>query len=80
MPQDSEAALVRKPSSLLSVIADLPRSPRVLTALFMPLVSSVVNSMEELTLPLHLQAVWGLDSSQVGLVYLAAFIPALLTE
>ncbi|KAI6146708.1 hypothetical protein BKA82DRAFT_4415516 [Pisolithus tinctorius] len=44
------------------------------------LLGSVVNSMEELTLPLHLQAVWGLDSSQVGLVYLAAFIPALVCQ
>ncbi|KAI6005059.1 MFS general substrate transporter [Pisolithus orientalis] len=80
MLQDSEAALVRKPSSLLSVITDLLRSPRALTALFMSLVYGVVNSMEEPTLPLHLQAVWGLDSSQVGLVYLAAFIPALISS
>lgn len=75
-----EAALVRKPSSLLSVITNLVRSPRALTSLFMALVYGIVNSMEEPTLPLHLQALWSLDSSQVGLVYLATFLPALISS
>ncbi|KAI6133361.1 MFS general substrate transporter [Pisolithus croceorrhizus] len=77
---DDEAALVRKPSSLLSVITSLVRSPRALTALFMAFVYGIVNSMEEPTLPLHLQALWQLDSSRVGLVYLATFLPALISS
>ncbi|KAI6136941.1 MFS general substrate transporter [Pisolithus sp. B1] len=80
MQHDDEAALVRKPSSLLSVITSLVRSPRALTALFMAFVYGIVNSMEEPTLPLHLQALWYLDSSQVGLVYLATFLPALISS
>jgi len=38
----------------------------------------VVYSSQEPALPLHLQAVWGLDSSKVGLVFLAAVIPTLV--
>ena len=34
-------------------------------------------SSQEPALPLHLQAAWGLDSSQVGLVFLAAVVPTL---
>ncbi|KAI6045153.1 MFS general substrate transporter [Pisolithus marmoratus] len=78
--EKQQAALVRKPASLLSVITDLLRSPRALTALCMALVYGIVNSMEEPTLPLHLQALWHLNSSQVGLVYLATFLPALISS
>ncbi|KAG1716792.1 hypothetical protein ID866_390 [Astraeus odoratus] len=76
----SETTLVRKPSSLLTVITNLLRAPRALAALAMALVYGIVNSMQEPTLPLRLQAVWGFSSSQVGLVYLATFIPALVSS
>lgn len=39
--------------------------------------SSLVYSSQEPTLPLHLQAIWGLNSSKVGLVFLAAVVPTL---
>jgi hypothetical protein len=34
----------------------------------------------EPTLPLRLQAIWGLGSSQVGLVFIAAVVPTLICE
>jgi len=36
--------------------------------------------MLEPSLPLHLQAVWGYKTNQVGLVYLATFVPALICK
>lgn len=42
--------------------------------------SSTVNSMQEPTLPLHLQATWGYTSQKVGLVYMAGLVPALICE
>ena len=37
----------------------------------------VIISAQEPALPLHLQDVWGFNSAKVGLVYIAAVIPAL---
>lgn len=42
--------------------------------------SSTVNSMQEPSLPLHLQAVWQYNSEKVGLVYMAGLLPALICE
>lgn len=53
-----------KPTVALTDDADVP--------------SSTVNSMQEPTLPLHLQSVWGYNSDKVGLVYMAALVPALI--
>ena len=41
---------------------------------------SALNTMQEPTLPLHLQAVWGYTSDRVGLVYMAGLMPALICE
>ncbi|KAL4068371.1 major facilitator superfamily domain-containing protein [Scleroderma yunnanense] len=76
----SETTLIRKPASLLSVLISLIHSHRAVAALSLALVYGIVNSMQEPTLPLRLQAVWGYTSNQVGLVYLAAFIPALVSS
>lgn len=37
----------------------------------------LVYSAQEPTIPLHMQAVWGLDSGKVGLVFIAAVVPTL---
>lgn len=42
--------------------------------------SRTVNTMLEPSLPLYLQSRWGYNSSQVGLVYMAALVPALICE
>lgn len=36
--------------------------------------------MQEPSLPLHLQSVWGYNSDRVGLVYMAGLVPALICE
>ncbi|KIJ68771.1 hypothetical protein HYDPIDRAFT_107017 [Hydnomerulius pinastri MD-312] len=77
---ETDVTLVRKPLPMLSVIARLSQSPRAVVALAMSFVYGTVNSMQEPSLPLHLQSVWGYNSDQVGLVYLAAVVPALVSS
>ncbi|KIM54249.1 hypothetical protein SCLCIDRAFT_1222218 [Scleroderma citrinum Foug A] len=76
----TEATLVQKPASLVFVLASLLRSHRAGAALAMALVYGIINSMQEPTLPLHLEAEWKYTSDQVGLVYLASFIPTLISS
>ncbi|KAG1841315.1 major facilitator superfamily domain-containing protein [Suillus subalutaceus] len=73
-----DLALNRRPTPLLSVIVKLSQSPRALVALTMAFVYGLVQSMQEPSLPLHLQSVWGFNSGRVGLAYLAAVVPALI--
>jgi len=75
-----DASLVHERLPLLSVISKLGQSPRAVAALAMSFVYGTVNSMQEPSLPLHLQAVWGYNPDQVGLVYLAALVPALISS
>jgi DHA1 family solute carrier family 18 vesicular amine transporter 1/2 len=44
------------------------------------LLSSTVNTMQEPSLPLHLQSVWRYNPGQVGLIYMAGLVPALICE
>ncbi|KAG9314671.1 MFS general substrate transporter [Chiua virens] len=76
----SETSLVRKPLPVLSVISLLGHSPRAMAALIMSLVYGTVNSMQEPSLPLHAQSLWGYNSAQVGLVYMAGLVPALISS
>ncbi|KAG2345268.1 MFS general substrate transporter [Suillus weaverae] len=75
-----DSALARRPTPLLSVIIKLSQSPRALVALTMSFVYGLVQSMQEPSLPLHLQSVWHFNSNQVGLAYLAAVLPALISS
>ncbi|KAG1908464.1 MFS general substrate transporter [Suillus fuscotomentosus] len=75
-----DPALVRKPISLLSVIIKLSQSPRAMVALSMSFVYGLVQSMQEPSLPLHLQSIWEFNSDRVGLAYLAAVVPALISS
>lgn len=75
-----DSALVRRPTPLLSVIIKLSQSPRALVALTMSFVYGLVQSMQEPSLPLHLQSLWKFNSDQVGLAYLAAVVPALISS
>ncbi|KAF8550301.1 MFS general substrate transporter [Imleria badia] len=76
----SEISLVRKPLPMLSVIRLLGQSSRAVVALIMSLIYGTVNSMQEPSLPLHLQAVWNYNSEKVGLVYMAGLLPALISS
>lgn len=40
----------------------------------------IIYSSQEPALPLHLQTTWGLDSSKVGLIFLAAVVPTLFCK
>ena len=40
----------------------------------------LVYSTTEPTLPLHLQEIWNLASSKIGLVYMAVVIPSLICK
>jgi hypothetical protein len=83
-----------KPLSLHVVVIRLMKSSRALMALSLSLVwgccefissahplltgNRLAYSCQETTLPLHLQAVWNLDSSKVGLIMLAAVVPTII--
>ncbi|TFK76705.1 MFS general substrate transporter [Pluteus cervinus] len=66
--------------TLVEVIVELTKSPRALVSLFLALTYGLVYSSQEPSIPLHLAAVWGLDSGTVGLVFLAAVIPTLFSS
>ncbi|KAL0950625.1 hypothetical protein HGRIS_007416 [Hohenbuehelia grisea] len=64
--------------SLLQVIIRLGKSGRAVTALLLSAVFGLVFGTIEPGLPLHLQAVWGLNSGQVGVVFIAGLGPGLI--
>ncbi|PCH43210.1 MFS general substrate transporter [Wolfiporia cocos MD-104 SS10] len=53
-------------------------TPRILVGLVVCFFCSFVFSAADVTLPLRLQAVWGLNSRKVGLIYLAAIVPTMI--
>ncbi|ETW87640.1 major facilitator superfamily, partial [Heterobasidion irregulare TC 32-1] len=67
--------------SQMTSIWSLLMSPRALTAMINTLILGYVPlaASQEPALPLHLQDVWGLDSSGVGLVFIAAVVPTLFS-
>ncbi|KAF9045166.1 MFS general substrate transporter [Panaeolus papilionaceus] len=69
-----------KSLSLLAVIIKLAKSSRALMALSIVFIHGVLYSCQEPTIPLHLQSVWGLNSSKVGLVFVAAVLPTLISS
>ncbi|KAI0072812.1 MFS general substrate transporter [Panus rudis PR-1116 ss-1] len=62
------------------VVLILLRSPRALTVMFSSLVYAVCYTISEPTLPLHLENVWNLSSSTVGIVYIALVMPMLVSS
>ncbi|KAL0950624.1 hypothetical protein HGRIS_007416 [Hohenbuehelia grisea] len=66
--------------SLLQVIIRLGKSGRAVTALLLSAVFGLVFGTIEPGLPLHLQAVWGLNSGQVGVVFIAGLGPGLISS
>ncbi|KAJ7630469.1 MFS general substrate transporter [Roridomyces roridus] len=65
--------------SLAGVIARLFTSSRAVAVIVVTFLYGIIYSAQEPTLPLHAQIVWGLNSKQVGLVYLAGMIPTLFS-
>ncbi|KIY45220.1 MFS general substrate transporter [Fistulina hepatica ATCC 64428] len=70
----------RQPLPFVSVLRRLSQSSRAVATFLITLIYGIVYASQEPTLPLHLQSVWGLDSSDVGLVYLIACVPTLFSS
>ncbi|KAI0047648.1 MFS general substrate transporter [Auriscalpium vulgare] len=68
------------PLSSLAVIGKLARSSRALTALLDTLIYGQVHCSQEPALPLHMQRLWGYNSHKVGLVYVAAVVPTVISS
>ncbi|KAH7918125.1 MFS general substrate transporter [Leucogyrophana mollusca] len=66
--------------SILGVVFRLMTSARTLVALSVILFCSMTSLAADVTVPLHTQAIWGLDSAKVGLVFLAAIIPTMISS
>ncbi|KAI0005376.1 major facilitator superfamily domain-containing protein [Russula compacta] len=64
--------------SFFQVIRGLCMSSRAVAAVVNSLVYGILCSLQEPTLPVHLQRTWQLSSSQVGFVFVAAALPAML--
>lgn len=66
--------------SLLGVMVRLLSSSRTLVSLSVAFLCSFAFSAADVTLPLRLQAVWGLSASRVGIVFIAAIVPTLISS
>ncbi|PBK69466.1 MFS general substrate transporter [Armillaria solidipes] len=69
-----------KKGSFIQVLRLLLRSHRALAAAFITLVYGIIYSTQEPVISSHLNSVWGLNSSKVGLVLLASVIPTLFAS
>ncbi|KAL4265133.1 Major Facilitator Superfamily Vesicular Transporter [Pleurotus pulmonarius] len=80
-PTDVDSESQEKPQlSLWQVLVQLAKSPRALSALFVTLTNGLVYATIEPALPLRLQDVWHLDSTRVGVVFIAGLAPSLLSS
>ncbi|KAK0200813.1 major facilitator superfamily domain-containing protein [Desarmillaria ectypa] len=66
--------------SFVQVLRLLFRSHRALAAAFLTFVYGVIYSTQEPVISSHLNSVWGLKSSKVGLVLLASVVPTLFAS
>jgi MFS family permease len=68
-----------KHTSFLKVVLRMGRSPRAQAALFLTALEAFVLSAQEPAITLHVADIWGLNPTQVGLVFLAFSIPAMIS-
>ncbi|KAI0731600.1 major facilitator superfamily domain-containing protein [Fomitopsis betulina] len=74
-------SLVEAPQiSALGILVQFARSPRMLTSLLVVFICSFAFSAADVAIPLRLQDIWHFDSRKVGLAYLAAIIPTLISN
>ncbi|KAK0494218.1 major facilitator superfamily domain-containing protein [Armillaria luteobubalina] len=76
----SDTEVENKKVSFVQVLRLLLRSHRALVAAFLTFVYGIVYSTQEPVISSHLNSVWGLNSSKVGLVLLASVIPTLFAS
>ncbi|KAH9915534.1 major facilitator superfamily domain-containing protein [Fomitopsis serialis] len=79
-PAQARAAKEKKALSLMQVTYKLLASTRTLVVLFSTFTGSFAFAALDVTLPLRVQAIWNLDSTKVGLIYLASLIPTLISS
>lgn len=66
--------------SAFGVLSSFLTSSRIMSALVVVFFCSFTFSAVDVTIPLRMQAVWGLNSTKVGLVYIAAIVPTLISN
>ncbi|KAF9020372.1 MFS general substrate transporter [Hymenopellis radicata] len=64
--------------SFARVLITLGRSPRALVAGFIGMAYGLLTGLQDTIISLHLNKIWGLKSSKIGLIMLAAVIPTIL--
>ncbi|KAH9982142.1 major facilitator superfamily domain-containing protein [Lactifluus volemus] len=69
----------REPISFFQIIKGFFGSSRAVAALVNSFVYGILYSCQEPTLPIYLHKKWQLHSSEVGLVFIAAALPAMLS-
>jgi len=78
-PSCDDAADCNKPLSLIAVVIKLARSPRALVGLIITFSYGVTYTSQEPALPVRMQRLYGFDSWEVGLVFLAAVLPTIFS-
>lgn len=78
-PQSIPPQRSRSQLSVLKVISRLMRSKRAFIAFFNTFIYGITFTLNEPTLPLRLQDVYGFASLKVGIIYLAAVVPSLFS-
>ncbi|EIN13364.1 MFS general substrate transporter [Punctularia strigosozonata HHB-11173 SS5] len=66
--------------STAGVLVKLAQSPRAVTVMVNTVIYGMAYSAQEPVLPLHMQATWGYNSSQVGLVMIACVVPTVFSS
>ncbi|KAK0237135.1 major facilitator superfamily domain-containing protein [Armillaria nabsnona] len=69
---------VQNKTSFVKVLRLMLQSPRAVTAFCIVFVHGMLDVLLQPVIPSHLNSIWGLNVSQVGLVFLASTIPAVL--
>ncbi|KAF9001639.1 MFS general substrate transporter [Hymenopellis radicata] len=64
--------------SFARVLITLGRSPRAVVAGFIGMAYGLLTGLQDTIISLHLNKIWGLKSSKIGLIMLAAVIPTIL--
>ena len=62
------------------VLLKLMKSPRAMIGIFLSLVWGLAWIVQETTVVLHMNRVWGLDSHQAGIAFLASIVPTVFCE
>ncbi|THH30179.1 hypothetical protein EUX98_g4004 [Antrodiella citrinella] len=78
--QEEKIHVVAPRHTVLGVLGILMRSSRAVSALLITLLFGIIYTSQEPTLPLHLQAIWGLSSARIGVIYIAAVVPTLASS